>query len=153
YDTSNLEDPLVVRFANARDDDELAQFFSRFGLLSADESFMGSELYHDRAWREQKGFKRLLEKAGGEDVIDAYMTIGHQLGKIASGIFPVLPFEAGDSTPKLCFRPRSLAAFMKIDLATIVSNGARLKACEHCEKLFLTGSLTGRRSRAQYCRD
>jgi hypothetical protein len=44
-----------------------------------------------------------------------------------------------------------LATFMKMETALAATQGAKLGSCGHCEDVFLTGPLTGRRSHAVYC--
>ena len=55
--------------------------------------------------------------------------------------------------PKFVLKPRSLLDFMFLEAAMIVVRGASTKRCDYCQKIFLTGSSTGRRSTSRFCRD
>jgi hypothetical protein len=43
--------------------------------------------------------------------------------------------------------------YMALEIATAVEAGATMTACRHCDRRFLFGPHTGRRSHAKYCSD
>jgi hypothetical protein len=171
HELADLEDPIVLHFVNARDDIARAQFLSRFGMLvigghvyretDDEERREARRAYHsirrDEMSERQADMLSMLAIAGGEDpmrAIDAInWALAGRLGKFFTGkITPRLDFGGGRG-PRLALQPTSLSAFMVLELAMIIANGARLGTCEHCSKKFLTGHQTGRRSDAKYCSD
>lgn len=54
---------------------------------------------------------------------------------------------------RLVLEADTLFDFIVLEVAAIHDAGAVATSCEHCRKIFLTGPLTGRRSRAKYCSD
>jgi hypothetical protein len=173
----DLENPLVVRFVNADDDDKRIKFLSRFGLpegflLSAPGSkraqvcgrfFSAIDLpegfllggpgvslpfeSRDFILGEQRELRHLLEDAGSGDVA--------RMDKAASR---ALRFVGGDSEPsrrygRTAFTVRTLSAFMYFEINAVVENGARVARCKWCDNFFLYGKGTKGRSTAIYCRD
>lgn len=170
YDLTDLEDPIILQFVNARDGATREMFLSRFGMPTAGrgrDHAPSSRIYADAMHRLQVSMERLIIKAGGEDPMDAINALNDLLGglstelqdrhsrlpRVYGGVKPILDFSAGSGRPRLALRPESLFAFMVLEAAMVAANGARLAACEHCGKFFLTGHLTGRRSSAKYCSD
>jgi hypothetical protein len=148
YDISDLENPIVLHFVNSQDDEGLIQFFSRFGLL------MGRDLERDEALDWRKSMRQLLSKAGGGDPLRAVEAVNAALESHKRfGLTPRLDLAGKGNAPRLGLRPQSLLALMLMEVAMVVANGALLAHCDHCDKAFLTGSKTGRRSHAVYCAD
>jgi hypothetical protein len=168
----DLENPLVVRFVNADDDDKRIDFLSRFGLpegfllgyktkrvarfLSASALPEGFRLRsptgppaesRDFILGEQRELRHLLEDAGSGDAT--------RMDKAASR---ALRFIGGDSEPsrrrgRTAFTVRTLSAFMRFEINAVVENGARVARCKRCDNFFLYGKGTKGRSTAIYCRD
>src|SRR5262245_29767568 len=142
-DMSGLADTLVVRFVNAADDDRRIAFVSRFGLpLSA----FPSEPYE---WilGEQKVLRRLLDHAGRGDPETAIKAANQSLSQAQ------LLSLSLQSDGRMVLNADSPMTFMHLEIALVATSGARLTTCENCGDVFLTGSLTARRSTARYCRD
>lgn len=157
---ASLENPIALHFVNARDDTARVKFLSRFGMpdnLHRHTGIPAASLYG-----LQNCIRELLAKAGGEDPVEAVGAVNEALdGRMVRGlggrqlhsVRPVLDFAPGSATPRLTLEPATLFSFMILEAALVVANEARLTSCGHCDKLFLTGSLTGRRSHAIYCSD
>jgi hypothetical protein len=165
HDLTNLEDPIALHFVNARDDAAREVFLSRFGMLTfrlpaKREQASGID-QGDMAFL-QHSMHNLMVKAGGEDSMEAINAVNEafwpsayqsHIERRSYVVKPILDFPAGSASPRLALKPESLFAFMVLEAAMVAANGARLAACEHCGKFFLTGHLTGRRSSAKYCSD
>lgn len=140
----DLENSLVVRLINAKDDDARAQFFGRFGFLDK----CNTECPRQDVLEDQRNLRKLLALAGSGQTEEAAKAINKQIGgRSGLGLMPVLVGKQ----PTLNLQ--SLYSLMLMELMTIVGKDARLTSCGHCEVAFLTGPTTGRRSHARYCRD
>ena len=157
----NLENPVVVEFVNAREESELARFFSRFGWDLSD------------ARSTQAGFRRVSELWSSPGICSHLAERISQLAR-RSGRFQCARRLAGNKqlvricrhptrarvrsfreggTPRMLLKCSSLTNFMKMEIAMAAMHGAKLATCERCSAVFLTGPLTGRRSHAKYCSD
>jgi hypothetical protein len=147
----DLEDPLVVRFINAIDDDKRIAFLSRFGLPEnliriAGIGPSGTEPRNLILGR-QRILRRLLEDAGSGDATCAIKAANESLRHAGAHRLSLEPGGRMVSTT------RNLMDFMYMEIAIVAANGARLATCKRCRDFFLTGALTKRRSTAKYCRD
>lgn len=148
FNLHNLESPIIVHFANARNDELLEKFLTRFGMPR----LAREEVSRDRILTDKKEYSALLSTAaaGGMPAVKAVNAkmIDDQHRS------PILQLILSEKRkPQVVLRPSSLAALMRLEALMIAANNARLKSCEHDETLFLTGPLTGRRSHAKYCSD
>ena len=141
----DLENPLIVRFVNARDDEARAEFFARFGFLYKNHD----EQPRPDALEDQKTLRRLLTVVGTEERDKAIEHVNRALGKSMG--FALTPRLDGEG--RLSLHPQSLLGLMLMEAAMIVERGARLTSCDNCGVAFLTGPTTGRRSHAVYCSD
>ena len=141
-DMSGLEDTLIVRFVNATDDDKRVAFFSRFGLYRA-----APKEPYEFVLGQQEELRGLLDRAGSGDAAVAIKVANEALAQ-AKGLSLSL-----DSDGRMIVIVNSPSTFMHVEIAMLAASGARLANCENCGDVFLTGSLTGRRSTARYCRD
>jgi hypothetical protein len=143
----DLEDPLVVRFVNATDDDKLVKFLSRFGLpdplLSAVK--IGIAEPRNVILGRQKVLRRLLEDAGSGDPARARKAANESLRFGGAQISSLEPDGRMVSTA------RCLMDFMYMEIAIAAANGARLGSCKRCCDVFLYGRATKRRSTSTYC--
>jgi hypothetical protein len=162
---ADLEDPIVIAFVNATDDDARQLFFGRFGLIGL------TRFWHDRSGRQwvhggapdvrrddtlkdQSWFRKLLQSAGGGDATAAMTAVNSALAKHREfNLQPTIQLAGSRGTPRLLLKSESLLGFMLMETAMVVANGARLAECEQCGTLFLTGPMTGRRSHARFCSD
>lgn len=58
-----------------------------------------------------------------------------------------------DGAPRLVLETDSLEGFMTLELAAAIEAGVTAVTCDHCDKLFLFGPFTGRRSHGRFCSD
>jgi hypothetical protein len=154
----NLENPVVVEFVNAREDSELAKFFSGFGWLSSGEDGYygpgyGPDPLLEFVLTAQKEFRNWLGSLGGSSALDALRTISSSYGYGGIELEPEFDLSGEGGTPRMLLKCSNLANFMKMEIAMAAMHGAKLATCEHCGAVFLTGPLTGRRSHAKYCSD
>ena len=141
----DLEDPLVVRFLNATDDDKRIAFLMRFGL-PGDIIQVASAEPRNFIIGEQKVLRALLDRAGSGDAAEANKAANKSLRRIRDR----LSLEPGG---RMVWTTENLISFMYMEIVIAAQNGARLGSCQRCGDLFLTGTLTKRRSTAKYCRD
>jgi hypothetical protein len=162
---ADLEDPIVMAFVNATDDEGRQLFFGRFGLIGL------TRFWHERSGRQwlhgsapgirrddilkdQSWFRKLLQNAGGEDAAAATTAVNSALAKHREfNLQPTIQLTGPRGTPRLLLKSDSLLGFMLMETAMVVAIGVRLAECEQCGTLFLTGPLTGRRSHARFCSD
>jgi hypothetical protein len=166
---SDLEDPVVVAFVNATDDVKRRLFFGKFGLLGL------TPWWHQRDQRQfihnahhvpddrfsaprhdilddQSRLRELLQKAGGENPVEAMEAINSALAATPGfQLTATFHLSGPQGTPRLLLKSRSLVGFMLMETAMVVAHGVRTTECEQCGNIFLTGPLTGRRSHAHYC--
>lgn len=165
FELSNLENPVVLHFLNCgRDkgllnsDEGLLRFISRFGFLIGERNIASETIVMFR--KAQK----LVDPRGGfllfqdSDSLWKWRRELRTLDAIVDLMMPGVSlrpvFEMGENnTPQLTLIPDSLFGFMIMEIALAFEVGAKIAECERCHKLFLTGSLTGRRSHAKYCSD
>lgn len=88
---------------------------------------------------------------------DAFLRMTNALLLQGVSIHPRL--EVHEGSTRFVLDVPSLAPFMAMELATAVEVGAKIGRCkaerrgDRCNKLFLHGPLTGRRSDREYCSD
>src|SRR5262249_25522644 len=157
----DFENPVVVEFINARDDDARLQFFSKFGVTWG--SVFGTELIrpsdgyltasgHGEVVRYQERLRKFLTKVTGTDQVAALEALNDIVSKPGgSALLPRFDLAGEGGTQRMLLQCVGLLDFMSMEVAMAGSHGAKLATCEHCGDVFLTGSLTGRRSHAKYC--
>lgn len=100
----------------------------------------------------QKELRDWLVKATGPNQADTLRAINESLGQaMRIDLTPTFELEAETGVPRMLLKCNDLWHFMAMEIAMIAMQGAKLATCEHCGDIFLTGSLTGRRSHAKYC--
>jgi hypothetical protein len=178
---TNLENPVVIAFVNATDDEERALFIARYGLMSfadrrllvewpednevewpednelrRERSFrlLREEIHHDDIVRNQARFRELLQRAAGQDQAAAMDAINSAIAAVrAFNLQPTFHLAGPRGAPRLLLKTDTLFGFMLMEIAMIVSNGVRVAECENCKTIFLTGPLTWRRAHARFCSD
>lgn len=149
FEFTDLENPVVVAFVNAVDDERRRRFFERFGLTVPDR-----QLDYDSALISQAQFRLLLQTAGGENASAAMAAVNDVISAHrALSLNPTIHLAGRRGAPRLLLQTGSLLGFMVMETAMAVAHGARLAACEKCGTVFLTGQLTSRRSHAKFCSD
>jgi hypothetical protein len=152
---SDLEDPLVLRYLNAKDDSAVEKFFSRFGLtddLSTRHKGV-PEFAIDRGdvLAQKRSFGLLLRQACGE--ASSAHALDRHLFERSQELTGRLLRDPETKSLRVAFQAAYLSEFMVWEIVSAAVNGVRLATCEHCGVLFLTGPLTGRRSHAHYHAD
>lgn len=149
YEVVNLEDPLSIRFVNAKSETELIAFVSRFGFLQIFASTPNSQHFNYlESVRDE--IEELLAMSSHE----AKLWVRHANKLLQNtALHPTFEFSADEGRQRIIFRPSTLEDLMFMECAVALEVGAVLARCEHCGKAFLTGPLTGRRSHAKFCSD
>lgn len=149
YRLSDLEDPVALRLINSRTDDELVRFVSRFGLPSRYAvSPFSISLAMLHALRENT--EELLSMSKFE--ASRWLTHANDLLR-TTALNPSFEFSEKEGRQQLVLRPSSLDDLINFECALALDAGAVMARCAHCDKAFLTGPLTGRRSHSIYCSD
>jgi hypothetical protein len=144
-----LEDPVVVAFLNARDDQARARFLSEHGLLVPQSD---GEILHSEVLRSRDSFAQLLAHIRHRKPAAAVNAVNEAIAAHRSfNLRPALGLVR--KSPQLTLGCESLTAFMLMEVAMFVAHGVREAHCQRCNTLFVTGRLTGRRSHAKYCSD
>jgi hypothetical protein len=166
---TNLEDPVVLAFVNAADDEQRQLFFGRFGLLRPTRGWHErlnkmfvynpgitptAGLIRDDILDDQSRFRELLQQVGGDDPAVAMTRINRALETFEDfKLRATFPLTGPKGAPRLVLKSESLIGFMLMETAMVATQGARMAECEQCGTLFLTGPMTGRRSHARFCRN
>jgi hypothetical protein len=162
----NLENPVVVAFANAIDDQKRLRFFGRYGIGSRHERLLWNHgtkgdshifdehaLSRERVVERQLKIREMLEDAAGKDPVAAMTMINSALVGMFTSPVPAFHLGGPRGAPQLLLKCRSLECLMVMEIAMIVAHDVSATRCEHCDAVFLTGQLTGRRSSARFCSD
>jgi hypothetical protein len=148
---SNLENPIVIAFVNATDDEDRLQFFDQYGFLGRPMEIMR----RDSLLGFQAHLRQTLQRFGsGADPASTMAGINQGIAERRE-FNPQLTFHlAGPrGTPRLLLKSETLYAFMIMEMAMVVAHGVRVTECEKCSEIFLTGALTWRRAHARFCSD
>lgn len=141
----DLESPIALRLANCSSREDFLAFQNRFNDLSvADLSDLQA-----RAEEVRRCVLYSLGKAARREAGAARAGVNGLLGGVT--IKPIIRFI--DGSPRMVLEVSTLADFMALEMAAAVEAGAVATTCSHCQKLFLTGPFTGRRSHARFCAD
>jgi hypothetical protein len=145
----NLEDPVVIRFANASDEKRRIQFFERFGLLSGR---LGDDPY-DAILDKQTALRTHLKATSEFESASSMLMVNTAIQHNRFSLRPTFHLAGPRGKPRLLLKGEDLFGLMIMEMAMIVAHGARVSACENCSTIFLTGPLTGHRSSARFCSD
>lgn len=153
YEVTNLEDPIVIRLINCRDDEDRLAFLARFGFLRDegpgwDGSWAGIDV-------DQYRFTVGLILSTSDQNPTPTAQANHVMNEAGFGarLRPSFEMTGPGGALRLVLHPDSLSSFMAMEIALAHEAGAVATSCEHCGKFFLTGPLTGHRSHAKYCSD
>src|SRR5260370_20427105 len=163
---ADLENPIVVAFVNAVEDEQRQSFFERFGLPNLTPWWherqpkvwtfgnLNPEIHRDDIQQDQLRFRELLQNAGGNDPASAMEAVNSAFETPdAFDLKPTFHLGGPRGSPRMLLKSKSLVGFMLAATGSTVAHGARMAECEHCHSIFLTGPLTLRRSSARFCRD
>jgi hypothetical protein len=150
-----------------RDDSHLASL-TKIGL-SSDHAKLISGSYLDPtrdpiAQQDFSGLRHMFFNwlvEAGSDNPDGLLSPAGALQAINDAVSPLGPINllpkfdlAGSKgAPRMLLKCKNLDTFMIMEIAMVAMNGVRFRTCAHCQDVFLTGPLTGRRSHATYCSD
>jgi hypothetical protein len=154
YRIENLENPVSLHLANCTSDEDLFRFVKRFGMTAwyadaqvLDRMPMGSlRFIHEQIVQifEVLSLSNIDERIDRLDANELFRW---------SSFSPRFERLSGDGRSRLIMRPSSLDDLMIMEGAIAADEGAIALRCAHCQRLFLIGPLTGRRSHAVYCSD
>lgn len=147
---NDLSDPVCIAFLNAKSEEKLCGFFSRYGLFHRDQR----PVHH---WNAD-GYRAIIGEIIGQITAEPFGPLTefnkyfHQEALMGSAtIYPQL--VVGGEMPQLVFQAENLVAYMMMETAAIAEAGASMVNCEYCDHIFLTGQRTFRRSTARFCCD
>lgn len=146
YAHVDLENPIVLHFINAKDQDEWIRFLNRFGLLEAG---YGADSLRSVADLHERLLTSVRDGLTG-DAKTRSAAVNALLRDV--WLSPTLDSSASGAQ-QLSLTARNLRQFMCLEVAMASANNAEVTSCENCSRLFFTGPLTGRRSHAKYCSD
>jgi hypothetical protein len=156
----DLEDPVVVRFMNARDDQARAKFFSEYGLMDSHPVSLHPVTTRSRVLAWQDRFAQLLDYIRNNKPVEAAEAINNPIffgwrpGDDPPWYWaPRLQVIGKKRPPQMFFECRDLVSFMVAEIATGITYDVRVQYCQHCHRIFLTGPLTGRRAHAKFDSD
>jgi hypothetical protein len=153
----NLENPVVLQFANATSDNGLLNFFERYGLqghpvFERDSVLEQQHMFHAML----ENFSALNQTAPTKAVEGINRFFELPPSELSYGEFdlrPSLHLGGPQGTPRMLLKTKTLRSFMLMEMAMIVAHGAMAHKCDKCGTIFLTGQLTWRRSTARFCSD
>jgi hypothetical protein len=151
--TADLDDPVVLQFVNARDEDALVQFMSKYsaGDLYTQEdppqTMFAPRLGATKIADMRDYLRRKLASTGSSDQVEALVALSEPR------IETKATFHLRDGKAQMLLRCHHLLDFMRMEVATIAVEGAKLVTCGYCGNYFPTGPATSRRTDAQYCSD
>ena len=144
-DVDELANPWVLQLANAETDADMEAFFTKAGFFEPGQT----ECPKRDADRHQKVMRTRLNHAASGNPRE----VGMALARLPAGTMSDTGLVPAIDGRRLTLRLNSLYALLLMECAMVAERGCLLTRCKSCRIAFLTGSLTGRRSRAQYCSD
>ncbi|RWO75257.1 MAG: hypothetical protein EOS18_31405 [Mesorhizobium sp.] len=138
YKIENLEDPVVLRFINARRENKLLEFVSRFGQLD------NKTMYVIKVEFAADELENRLHYSTS--------TPPRERTRWVNAMLEHVPLKASfDDSARIVLHPTSLYGLMALEVALAHEAGAVVASCAHCGTVYLTGPLTWRRSHSVYC--
>src|SRR5690606_210516 len=119
---------------------------SRYGMPTAAASLDTADLDLFRSTIEGLAWG---EETDPEDVNSRIETASNFADKIS--LQPAVEFV--DNRVRVVVKPHDLLSLMAMEMLWAAEVGARPTNCDHCEKFYFTGPLTGRRGHSKYCSD
>ncbi len=144
-DVDDLENPLVLEFANAETSAALENFLSTVGFFEPGQDECS---LHDVRRYQRDMTKRLEHAASGDPRRVAKALVRLPAGEMGdTGLVPALHGQ------RLTLKLGSLYVLLLMECAMVAERGCLITRCQQCDVAFLTGSLTRRRSHAKFCSD
>ncbi|PCK87034.1 hypothetical protein CPT32_09510 [Rhizobium sophoriradicis] len=178
HEAINLEDPIVLRLVNCETDADYITFLNRYGALeqkdiSTSDEIIGDLEYtlgsfdkprsggavanviilnvlRDRALSLEGLIKETLW-TGRVDTAYRVRFLNELMDHAEVVVHP--HFVHAADKMRFVLQAATLFDFMVMEVTAAHEAEAVATSCEHCRRIFLTGSLTGRRSHAKYCSD
>ncbi len=174
HELNDLSRPLVLRFVNARTEQDLEDLLSEIGLPDSYLPYLYSDprggppalstlpvgvqlpvdtviVRHVISW--QKILKIIL-KATQDNVSTGTDMLNREIEYTdALRLTPRIEKRRGEPTPALTLKPTNLYGFMLMEMALMLVGGGLLLICDHCGAMIVTGSGTAKRSHSKYCSD
>ena len=147
YEVTDLVNPVVVHLMNCRDDKDRQAFVARFGFLQPDDGWLGFMPMMERL--QERMTIGLVHATPTRPQANIWM---NEVAKRVS-LKPSFEISSEGGALRLVMHPDSLVSFMALEIALAARGGRRPPPCQHCDKVYLTGPLTGRRSHSKYCAD
>jgi hypothetical protein len=148
----NLEAPIILDFVNCKTDADLAAFIGKYGYLTRRKPKGPATVRNVR--EAQSELKNFLKAAVDSDKSKSLKWINNAIiGNDAVPLAPRLEFAGHGDGLVFTLRPVNLHGLMIMEAVLIAAADSLLHSCLNCGTLFISGTGTGRRSRAQYCSD
>lgn len=140
----SLEDPVFLRLVNARTDEALAVFLHDFGAPNGEASV------------ELGGLRALANTLLSTAEASLYMATRHaaafeRMHKLMAGVSARPLFVQFEREPRMVLEAATLEDFMKLEIGAAFEAGVKVMLCQHCDRMRLTGPLTGGRAHAKFC--
>jgi hypothetical protein len=133
-ETVNLENPIFLHFLNCRTDADFVKFLDRF--------YDEEQVELDELRKRSAAIRLMLDNSLGSVNL---LLAGSEVYSVE-----LLRIEGAKRLVLVATRTND---YMALEIATAWEAGATMTACQHCDRRFLFGPHTGRRSHAKYCSD
>ncbi|RVD35608.1 hypothetical protein EN742_24595 [Mesorhizobium sp. M4A.F.Ca.ET.020.02.1.1] len=138
-EVKDLENPVVVRFINARREGNLLGFMSTYGQVSRSNYVIDVEFNAD--------------DLAGRLFYSTNSTQPKERERWVNAMLEHVRLKSAFKEGRVVLLPENLYGLMAMEVALAHEVGARTTQCEHCETVYLTGPLTWRRSHSRFCSD
>ena len=154
YSIEDLEDPFALRLVNCNDDDSLVAFTSRFGIpvngnIDEEPQAIPERMDVEALHSLKSTLIEILSLNNFPNSVEKAAYASQETRGIA--LHPSIEFLGNRNA--LVMRPKHFSELMMMEAIFAFEAGAVLTRCGHCDKAYLTGPLTKRRSHAVYCSD
>lgn len=150
HEITDLEDPVFLHLMNCRTDKDFIAFLYRFGSpMNFNDGVLHLPIIRGMA----EGLRTQAMGTIGKDLSPqerAYF-VNEALSTVT--LRPSYGYSEQTGRGRLILEADTLYGFMMMEHSVAHEAGAVATTCEHCDRIFLTGPLTGRRSHAKFCSD
>jgi hypothetical protein len=146
HETADLGGTKAMEYFNSIGEKGLENFFGEYGFLN--EGWKTVSV--DEAVEHQALFRLVVTHALDEDANVSSRALGSLVDNVQLEGFTYI---GRGNRPGLALRSIDLLGFIKMELFSASSAGARLAFCQRCGKGVLTGPNTGSKSHMKYCTD